>query len=246
MKNRQFFAVVWRINSVVILAAGVVGLFVLLFAAAAIYKEMTRTRQATGVVNIAEEQVDLAKASIGDFHLVEGTNVLRAPLYLEQEYAFGSGSKETSSTQNYLYFGLETRDAYWLIPGHRGLILETNEFPSREYGEEEKRAVVAVMYILVDEDTNGDGKLTRNDSKVIAMSDATGKQFARLLTKVEEINGAHLKNGSLLIFFTSESTLRMAEVELATINVVRESVVKPLKQEIQQQIPRNVSNAARP
>jgi hypothetical protein len=95
-----------------------------------------------------------------------------------------------------------------------------------------------VVYLVVAQDTTGDGKLTRNDSSALAISDPVGKRFASLIPKVEEINGAHLVSaGKLLLLFTSEANLRAAEVDLASNKVLRESVLKPLKQEVQQQVP---------
>lgn len=232
MKRARFFALVWRLNALIILLAGTVGLLVLVYAAIVIFNDLTRTRHASGIINIAEEQIDTTRTSLGDFELVEGTPILRAPLYLHQEYAFSSGSKAASSTQNYLYFDSLSRAPYWLMPGNRGLILETKEFPSHEYGEKAEPTRV-VMYLSVDSDSNGDGKLTSNDAKSIAISDPTGKRFASLLGNVEQANGAQLLNDSLLIFYTSEGSLRVAEIDLATTKLVSDAIVKTLKHEVQ-------------
>lgn len=209
---------------------GTVGLLVLVYVAIKICQDLTRTRHASEVINIAEEQIDTTNTSLGDFELVKGTSISRAPLYLHQEYAFSSGSKEARSTQNYLYYDSISREFYWLIPGNRGLILETKELPSREYGENAQR-IRAVMYLIVDSDSDGDGKLTSNDAKKIGISDPIGKRFASLLSNVKQANGAQLLKDSLLVFYTAEGSLHAAEIELATNKIASDAIVKTLKQE---------------
>ena len=120
-------------------------------------------------VNVADEQLDRSKAQLGTFAKIAGSTVLRAPLRLEQEYGFSSGSKETSSVQNYLFYDPSSASAYWLVPGYKGLFLSTHELPEREYSKPES-PVVAVVYELVDSDSTGDKRLTASDAKVVAVS----------------------------------------------------------------------------
>jgi hypothetical protein len=245
MKARLLFAWIWRVNSVVILAVGVVGLFVLMFAAAVIYKDMTRKREASGVINVTEQEIDAEKVTLGEFREVEGTGILRAPLNLEQEYAFGSvGSKGTDSLQNFLHFDLRTNESYWLIPGYRGLILEAEQIPPRTFDEKERNPV-AYAYVLVEKDSNGDGKLTRNDDKSIGVALSTGKNFARLPIKAEYFHGAHLKGeSSMVVLYTSEARLHVVELALPSMQVLRDSTIKP--QEVEQGVSEDGTRPAGP
>ena len=54
MTSRRFFATVWRVNAIMILVTAVLACAVLSFGAWQIYREATRTRQATGVLNVAD------------------------------------------------------------------------------------------------------------------------------------------------------------------------------------------------
>lgn len=164
---------VWRVNAVAILLTAVLACVVLLFGAWQIYLEVARTRQGMNVVNVADKQVDRSKVRLGTFEGVAGSPVLRAPLHLEQEYAFSVGSKETRSVQNYLFYDPSTARAYWLAPGYKGLFLAAHELPARQYTRPEP-PVVAVVYELVDSDTNGDRRLTASDAKVVAVSNPAG------------------------------------------------------------------------
>ena len=233
MNRRRFFALVWRVNGLLILVTGVLACGVLGFASWQIYRGFTRTRYASNVVNVADEQIDRSKARLGTFERIEGTSVLRAALMIEQQYGFSSGSKETRSVQNYLFYDPATGNSHWLVPGNRGLILSTHQLPERDYGER-KKTVVAFIYELVEADTNGDHKLTTNDARVIAMSDPAGLRFARLVSGVDELNGSELTHeGRIVILYTASGTLKAADIDLETQKVLRESSVQPVAQSAQ-------------
>jgi hypothetical protein len=228
MTSRRFFATVWRVNAIAILVTAVLACAVLAFAAWQIYKETVRTRHATGVVNVSNEEIDHSRLELGSFDDVAGTEVLRAPLQIEQSYGFGSGSKETSSVQNYLFYDPSDGSSHWLRPGNKGLFLSTRELPERKYSEPEK-PVVAIVYELVEADTNGDRRLTESDDKTIAISDPIGSFFTTIIGGVEELNGTTLaKNGRVVVLYTANSTLKVAEIDVDTHKVIRDAPVRTI------------------
>jgi hypothetical protein len=228
LTGRRFFAVVWRANAVLILVTAVLACAVLAYGAWQIYREATRTRQASGVMNVAEEQIDRSKVELGRFETIAGTDVLRAPLALQQVYGFSSGSKETTAVQNYLFYDPSDGSSRWLVPGSKGLFLSARELPEREYTKPEK-AVAVVVYELVEADTSGDGKLTEGDAKTIAISDPIGSRFTRVLTGVEDTNGTTLtKGGRVLVLYTALSSLKAAEIDVDTHRIVRDAPLQTI------------------
>jgi hypothetical protein len=226
--SRRFFATVWRANAVMILLTAVLACAVLSFGAWQIYREATRTRQATGVLNVAEEQIDRSKVELGRFEAITGTDVLRAPLQLEQVYGFSSGSKEATSVQNYLFYDSSDGSSHWLVSGSKGLFLSARELPEREYTKPEK-PVVVVVYELVETDTSGDGKLTASDARTIAVSDPVGSHFTRVLTGVQEINGTTLtRSGRVVVLYTAASALKAAEIDVDTHRIVRDAPLQTI------------------
>ena len=229
MTTRRFFAAVWRANALLILVTALLACTVLTYGAWQIYRETTRTREATGVMNVAEEQIDRSKVELGRFEAIAGTEVLRAPLELQQVYGLRSGSKEATSVQNYLFYDPADGSSHWLVPGGKGLFLSARDLPERTYTKPEQADVVVVVYDLVEADTNGDGKLTASDVKTIAVSDPIGTRFTRVLTGVEDINGTMLlKSGRLVVLYTTSSVLKAAEIEVETHKVVRDAPVQTI------------------
>jgi hypothetical protein len=179
-------------------------------------------------MNVAEEQIDRSKVELGRFEAIAGTQTLRAPLQLQQEYGFSSGSKEATSVQNYLFYDSADGSSHWLVPGGKGLFLSARELPEREYSKPE-RAVVVIVYELVEADTSGDGKLTASDAKTIAVSDAVGSRFTRIRTGVEDINGTMLTSGGrVAVLYTASSILKAIEIEVDTHKVVRDAPLQTI------------------
>jgi hypothetical protein len=229
MTARRFFGVLWRVNAVLILVTGVLASAVLVFAIWELFKDATR-REARNVLNVASEEIDTSTTRLGDFETVAGAHALRAPLNVEQNYAFGSGSKETTSIQNYLFYDTADGTSRWLLPGHKGLLLVTHELSDRDYTEP-KKPTVGFVYEIVDTDTTGDRKLTSKDKKVVGLSDPAGRRFGRLLEGVDDVNGVVLnEKGRAVILYTTAGTLRAAEVDIQESKVVKDGALRPATQ----------------
>lgn len=77
--------------------------------------------------------------------------------------------------------------------------------------------------------SGGDGKLTGSDAKTIALSDAVGSRFTRVLTGVEDVNGTTLTNsGRLLVLYTASSALKAAEIEVESHRIVRDAPLQTI------------------
>ena len=226
MKKRRFFATVWRLNALIILAAGLLTCGVLAFAGFQMLRQATRPRHAANVVNVAPEQQGRNQTSVGTFSRVEGTQVFRAPLQMEQEYELTVSSKETTSVQNYLFYDPANDRSYWLRGGAPALFAETHELPEREYGE--RVPVVATLYEIVERDTDGDQRLTEDDRKTLAISDASGTRLTTLLKDVSEMHSATITAGNTaLIIYTAAGKLHAATVDIAMQKVTRDSLIQP-------------------
>lgn len=227
MTSRRFFGWVWRVNSLMILAASVLAVVLLGVFIASQLRDWFRTRQTTDVVNLVEEQVQGTRSRLGRFEQIAGTGVLRASLNVEQAYELGTISKESTSVQNYLYFEPRTQQSYWLLPGYRGLVLEDHLYPDPTYGDT-STPVVTTLFQLIDADSNGDGKLSYSDRLALAVSDPIGKQLVRVVKDVERFNGAYLMDAqTLVVLYSTRGEVRAAEVGLNPVRLLRDSEVRP-------------------
>jgi len=214
MNSRKLFSFIRKFNIMLIFFVGILSLGLLTIVASFVLQERMSTKHVNNVSNVAGEEVKKLKVEIGDFARIEGSQVFRSPISVKQEYSFSYGSKEASSIRNYLFFNQENKSTYWLKNGNDALILSADYLPESNYNWTQ-RTIVAFVYVIVEKDTNSDERFTENDLKNIAISDANGLRYKVILKNVNRLNGLSLlENGHILIFYSTVSAVKVAEVDL--------------------------------
>ncbi|MEM8604192.1 MAG: hypothetical protein AAGF24_10200 [Cyanobacteria bacterium P01_H01_bin.121] len=233
MKERRFFSKIWRINALLILGAGTVIVLGLLASLGLVVFESTRTRQVSNIVNVSGDDISEITASLSSFEDLPGTDVLRAPLTVEQSYDFRSSAKKSASIQNYLFFDPTTRSTYWLQEDSQGLILSNSYLPEQPpnalYNEQPETPPLAVIYTVVEQDTNDDGFLSSNDTPSLAISDVEGTRFAVILEAIDRLYGTTINDANnALILYTLADQLKVAEIDLTTYQVINQTDLNDL------------------
>jgi hypothetical protein len=204
----KFFKYVWRYNALAI--AGVASLLGLL-ALSMVYdlvRSMTRDREVSNVVAV-EESPEAPSAVHEVFRLgspasIAGTAFMQAPLFREQYQDRSYYSKgSTGNIANYMFLNTIANQSSWLMKDAGQLFLSnwtlTERIPSHSAGAGN---AVAMVYQLVDKDTNADGVLTETDAATIATSGTDGTGFRKItegLTTVHSVE--QIANDRLLIFY---------------------------------------------
>ncbi|WP_424102530.1 hypothetical protein [Moorena producens] len=229
MEDNKFFRFVWRFNAIVIMASGLLAIAVLAFAAIEIVRSTTRDRQGMNIVNVDDDSSSSPEWELGNLREVDGTTYLMVPLYSDQSYSQSYYSKSTRSTRNYLFLDSETGNSKWLFAKNDYLIAsdrfisETND---KENNRLESKQVIAVLYQLIKEDTNGDGRLTNNDLLTIAFTHPKGNDYQEVLTGVDKFLGYKvLKANSLLILYQRDGIAYSAKVSLENFTLSNEKQI---------------------
>ncbi|EGJ35684.1 MULTISPECIES: hypothetical protein [Moorena] len=218
MEDNKFFRFVWRFNAIVIMATGLLAIAVLAFAAIEIVKSTTRERQGINIVNVNDDSSSSQEWELGNLREVDGTTYLMVPLYSDQSYTQSYYSKSTRSTINYLFLDSETGKSKWIFANNDYLITsdsfisETND---RANNRVESKPVIAVLYHLIKQDTNGDGRLTNNDMLTIAFTHYNGNDYQEVVSGVDRFLGYKVLNAnSLLILYQRDAIAYSAKVSL--------------------------------
>ncbi|NES46827.1 hypothetical protein, partial [Moorena sp. SIO2C4] len=91
-------------------------------------------------------------------------------------------------------------------------ISETND---RANNRVESKPVIAVLYHLIKQDTNGDGRLTNNDMLTIAFTHYNGNDYQEVVSGVDRFLGYKVLNAnSLLILYQRDAIAYSAKVSL--------------------------------
>ena len=235
MNTEQFFTKVWRVNAIIILLVGVIAAGVLSFAGYEIFKSITERRHVEGMVNIAPDGGLKEVVRFGGFSTIRGTPYLWGSLMTTQEYRVSSYNKEAGAIRNYLFYDTNVKKGHLLTKENDKLFLdasllsETNseegDYLSKSRGVRGKK-VLAILYEVVNKDTNGDGRLTAKDLHTIAVSSPSGSHYTEIIANIDSMTGHHiLSPASVLIFYDSKSTLRAVEVDIPTSKILSDSVV---------------------
>lgn len=213
MSNRKIFAVIWRLNAIVILVAGLSAAVVLAVSGFLLIRSGMGTRHSDGGAPAALGERQAILLELGTFSPIPGSPVLKAPLEENRTHSPGYSSSGGDATRNILFFDPATRSATWLRPTANNLILNTIALPEKEDARKAPNTVVFV-YVIVDRDSNGDGRLTEADTKQIAISAPNGTGFRVLVSQADRLQGATLlPSGRLLILTTLGKTLTASELE---------------------------------
>lgn len=123
MKSARLFRVVWRINAVLLLAAGVLALGGVLVGLVASLS-WDRRRDAQPPLAVAEEGERLF---LGAAQVVAGTPFVLLPLESRRPgKGFASGGDE-HATRNLLFHDVRGGESRWLRPDHRSRILDWDQ-----------------------------------------------------------------------------------------------------------------------
>jgi hypothetical protein len=184
-----FFAYVWRFNALAIAGAAVVCILLGISAAATIFKNQTRPRRVTNVVNVGENEKVSEEFSLGSPTTIAGTPYVRVPLYRGQSYSASYYSKSSEqNVVNYLFLNISTNESRWLFESAGQLIVGSQVlFSKLKTLPDESRTGIGVVHTVVEKDTNRDDRLTEKDAVSLAASDVDGGNYRKLIEGIERL-----------------------------------------------------------
>jgi hypothetical protein len=188
--ENRFFRYVWRFNALAIACASMGFILLGAYAAVSILKEETRVRRATNVVNLGEKETVTEEFSLGRPDIVTGTSYIRVPLRRGQSFGGGSFyySKNTEQIVNYVFLNTSTSESRWLFEHAGQLVLESHFLYSKlRSAVEESRQSVGILYVVVDKDSNGDGRLSEKDAATVMASAVDGTDARKLIEGIEQL-----------------------------------------------------------
>jgi hypothetical protein len=223
MEESKVFKNIWRFNSLIIAAVGILAIGVLLFVGYQIYKDTTKKRNRIDIVNIDPEKEINESFRLGRLQHVKGSEAVIVPLLSDQSFSLKySGSKSTASTRNILFSNMRTENNHWLLPTNDYLISDyklINESNSWNHDKD----VITIFYYLIKEDTNEDKRLTSNDNLTLALSTPAGKGFTEVLVNIDEILGYDvIDEKSVAVIFNRDNQGYTAYINLTDFSLTKE------------------------
>ena len=184
-----FFKYVWRFNALAIAGATTICILLGLYGGLTIFKEETRPRRVTNVVNVDQQDKVLEEFSLGTPSAMAATSYVQVPLYRGQSYGVGSiYSKGSQQAVNLLFLNSSTNESRWLFNGVGQLLLDSQVlFNKLKDAPDQPRAAVAVVHVVVEKDTDGDKRLTGKDAISLATSATDGTNYRKLIEGIDQL-----------------------------------------------------------
>ena len=182
-RKARLFRFVWRANALIILAAGACALVLVGVLVATQLKWMFRERHVDAVVNTDTSQRIDESLSLGRATRISGQPWMMVGLSSEQAYDQGSYSKSAEAVRNYAFVspGEPTR---WLYDHNRFLVLDVTQLPGTSYQDNDEPTAL-ISFLVVEEDTDHNGRLTTQDDAVLVFTRPDGSGRATVLRGIK-------------------------------------------------------------
>lgn len=231
MEENKAFKLIWRFNAVLILLAGIGALCLVLILSYTIYKDKTRDRSVSNIVDIEEKADATNEWMLGKLSNISGSKSSWIALSSDQTFRSGSTRKYSNSVRNYLFINRASNDKYWLLTHNQFLFIDTQlirpQANTLEYIDKKSLAPTeAILYSLVKSDTNGDDKLTPKDRMTIAISKNDGTGLTELLQNIDYLNGyTIIKQNKIMIVYQQDNIAYSAIINLSSFTLSNQEIL---------------------
>jgi hypothetical protein len=198
MRSNQFFRKVWRVNALVILFAGILGLGLLAFTTIYALREIFRDREVTAVVNTGEDQKIREVLSLAQATQIAGQPWLLVAVESDQKYDQSYYSKSAVAARNYA-FVTASGPPRWLYPHNRFLIVDASQLPAPDYSEKQTPTAV------VRADSDGDKRLTPSDVATLVFTKPDGTESKAVVENVRKLVTQELMGEQVIVLYEGAS-----------------------------------------
>jgi hypothetical protein len=155
------------------------------------------------------------------FDVLQGTPYRLAKVnHKQDDRAMLSSSGYSETTHNYIFLNADTKDSIKLLPKSNAVFTRLEKIGKlNPKGELSK--VEALWYLVIQDDSNQDGRLDSRDKQSVATSTIAGESFTTLIPKVDTVlNTFQSGPTKVLMVYALDRKHFIAELDLAAQKVL--------------------------
>ncbi|MCE1171482.1 MAG: hypothetical protein LWW84_09170 [Azovibrio sp.] len=228
----RLFTLIKRINSALLLL-GLLGLGA--FIAWNIWS--SNQWQSSRAVPIPATQAGEAKPVLLEFGQIEnihgtGTQMLELSARDSSGKLYSSGYG--SETRNVLFLSGKDKTPRWLFPVQSNLILTVEQLRHETESSGSKQAPASALFFeYISNDSNGDGKLSRDDRSRIALAKPDGTGLTEVLDGVSRVLSREMLDSQhLTLIYQKDRAIHHARFSLATLSKELDQEIVTVPEEI--------------
>lgn len=227
--NNKFFRYVWRFNALAIACAVVLGFVLCSYAAIKVFKRETRERHVTNVVNL-EGQTKVKDEFVFDYpYMVVGTDYLRVALFKTQSYDMSYFPKSSGRNEvNYLFLNTRTGESKWMLQTTAQLFISDTVLLNKlEKSNQNENRAIGIVYTVAEKDTNGDNRLSGNDTLAVSFSSPDGSGYKKLVEGVDRLYAIkQIADDKMIIFYEKNKETICEIYQIPSMKKVSHTITK--------------------
>lgn len=231
--SRQINSWIWRFNAYVIAAAGLIAIALGTFALYQVSKNLLRQRHVGALATAPKTSTSPANQAaqskpnftIGRFGRIAGTPILRAAISSSEDRRRRYYSKTATATRNFIFYHMTSGRQHYLLPNNNAIIENQYDLrlPLPSGGINTAAAPIALLYQLIDKDTNGDGLLSPRDRKTLALAQPDGSGLIRPNVSYNQMLGhAVISSKELVVLARQQDGVNAIHISLENFKVLRQ------------------------
>ena len=223
-KWQKVFRYLWRINAIlIVVAAGAMTLGVGALLVGQFGANSARTREAESGPLAAGGTSD-PRLFLGQASVVPGSSFMRADLLLHHDGG-GFSSGGYAETRNVLFIDPGEKNARWLLPDDKNIIVESSDVMANDDQSKPKRTVATVALVKA-----SDGDRQTGKGRLLLFG-PSGTPIVEVADGVRALHVATLSGEQITVLYERDRQLVVASFAAASLAKLREQAmaVPPLK-----------------
>lgn len=214
MKN--LFTAIRHINSLLLFGGLIVFTVLVLWGVGSSVEERNRDVVATAKTSNSGEELRFRLEEAKD---IPGTDTQMLKLTASKAQSGIAYSGYERDARNILFLSGDDKAARWLFPNQDNVIHTAAQLLAPAEGKPGKGGAALALYVVYsDQDTSGDGEVTKSDRSKLALAKANGEGFANVLSGIDHVYSVSLVGErSISILYRVGKSLRHGRYAVATL-----------------------------
>lgn len=229
MEENKIFKYIQRFNTLAFAGAATICIFAGIYTVINYLNYLSMKAgllQTTNIVNVGGQEKVSGAFKFGNPVPMTGSDYVRISLMRDPDHQTSSYT-EISKDVNYLFLDISNNKSKWLLEKTDQLFVSNLYLQdSLERDSAEKVKITGILYALVEQDTDKDGRLTQKDAICLSTSRTDGSQYRRLIQGIDKLHSiTQISAEKVLVIYQKNNETISALYSIPSMNLISQSAV---------------------
>lgn len=236
MEENEIFKYIERFNALAFAGAATICIFAGIYTVINYLNYLSMKAellQTTNIVNVGGQEKVSGAFKFGNPVPMTGSDYVRISLMRDPDHqtssytGISSSYTEISKDVNYLFLDISNNQSKWLMEKTDQLFVsDVSLQDSLKRDSAEKGKITGLLYALVEQDTDKDGRLTQKDAICLSTSRADGSQYRRLIQGIDKLHSiTQISAEKVLVMYQKNDETISALYSIPSMNLISQSAV---------------------